>query len=110
MVAVVNDSPKVDFQVAAEAAVVHQPLVHQAWGLLGATVVMAPTSPFQAPPPHMLGEVGAQAQDPTQRAPGVQGEGAKAVPFLQMLPLVHPTLVVGAGRDLTLEQQGALAL
>jgi hypothetical protein len=99
--------------VVAEAAGAHQPLVHQAWvGLEAAavTVVMASPSPSQAPPSHMLGEGGVQESAP--QAQGEQGEGGPAVSLRcpVLLPLVLPTLVVGAGGIMPLEQQVAPAL
>jgi hypothetical protein len=110
MVVVVNLTIKVQIKVVVVAAEVHQPLVHQVWELLEATAVLAPSSPSQARPPHMLGEVG--AQESTPQAPGAQGEGGPAVSLRcpVLLPLVLPTLVVGAVGIISLEQQVAPAL
>jgi hypothetical protein len=72
-------------------------------------VVLASPSPSQASPPHTLGEGGVQAS--TSQAQGEQGEGGPAAPFFpQLLKLVCPTLVVGAGVIMPLEQQVAPAL
>jgi hypothetical protein len=110
MVAVAKLLYSLTFLVVVEAAGVHQPLVHQVWGLLEATVVLASPSPSQAPPPHTLGEV--EVQELTLQAQVVQGEGGLEVPLNSLdlsLPLVYPTLVVGAGGIMPLEQQAAQA-
>jgi hypothetical protein len=87
------------------------PLVHQVRLSLEAMVVLAPSSPSQARPPRMLEEAGVQAPGllvPLQ-ASGEQGVGAKAGSLgFQLVPLVLPTLVVGAGVG-TLEDQVAPA-
>jgi hypothetical protein len=61
-----------------EAAEVHLPRVQIVLGLLEAAAVLASLSPSQAPPPHMLGEVGVEARTP--QAQGAQGEGGPVVP------------------------------
>jgi hypothetical protein len=109
MVAVVNLMIKVTLQAVLEVAGVPQPLVHQVLGLLEATVVQAPPSPSQETPPHSRGEVG--VQELASQARGAQGEGGPAVSFsLQTLPLVRPTLAVGAGEVSSVEHQVAPAL
>jgi hypothetical protein len=98
-------------QVLVGVAVVHQLLAHQAWVGLEAAAVLAPPSSSQAPPPHMLGEAGVEGSTP--QALGVQGEEGLEVAWLgpqPHLPLVRPTLVVGAGEALKLEHQVAPAL
>jgi hypothetical protein len=91
------------------------PLVGQARVLVEAMAVLAPSSPSQAWPPYTLGEAGVR---PTSmrlatscQALEVQGGVAKAATFKvsSRLPLVLPTLVVGAGLEIQ-EQQVAPAL
>jgi hypothetical protein len=88
------------------------PLVRQVRQSLEAMAVLAPSSPSQAPPPHMLEEAGAQAPEllvPLQ-ASGEQGAGGKAGSLgFHLVPLVLPTLGAGAGVGIP-EDQVALAL
>jgi hypothetical protein len=86
------------------------PLVHQVRQVMEATVVLAPSSPSQAPPPHTLGEVGVRRKAAAFQAVVGQGVGAKALSLrLFLVPLVLPTLVMGAGVEY-LEHQVAPAL